>query len=102
MAQRSVTNPGVALGAQQLAILLDSSRELIAVLGADGTVQFANATFQNVLGYRLEELLGRSILAIVHAMDLEGTREKLKKAAAAQGTKATQRSRFLCRDGLWR
>jgi two-component system, cell cycle sensor histidine kinase and response regulator CckA len=102
MAQRSVTNPGVALGAHQLAILLDSSRELIAILGADGTVQFANATFQDVLGYRLEELLGRSIHAIVHAMDLEATREKLKRAAATPGTSATQRSRFLCRDGLWR
>jgi two-component system, cell cycle sensor histidine kinase and response regulator CckA len=102
MAQRSVTNPGVALGAHQLAILLDSSRELIAILGADGTVQFANATFQSVLGYRLEELLGRSIYAIVHAMDLEVTREKLKRVAATPGMTATQRSRLLCRDGLWR
>ena len=102
MAQRSVTNPGVALGAKQLAILLDSSRELIAILGADGTVQFANGTFQNVLGYRLEELLGRSIHAIVHAMDLEGMRDKLKKVAGTPGGSATQRCRFLCRDGLWR
>jgi len=102
MAQRSVTNPGVALGAKQLAILLDSSRELIAILGADGTVQFANGTFQNVLGYRLEELLGRSIHAIVHATDLEGIREKLKKVAGTPGGSVRQRCRFLCRDGLWR
>ena len=102
MAQRSVTNPGVALGAQQLAILLDSSRELIAILGSDGTVQFANATFQSVLGYRLEELLGRSIHAIVHAADLEPTREKLKRVAATSGASETQRSRLLCRDGLFR
>jgi two-component system, cell cycle sensor histidine kinase and response regulator CckA len=102
MAQRSVTNPGVALGAHQLAILLDSSRELTAILGADGTVQFANATFQHVLGYRLEELLGRSIHAIVHATDLEATREKLKSVAKTPGASATQRSRLLCRDGLFR
>jgi two-component system, cell cycle sensor histidine kinase and response regulator CckA len=102
MAQRSVTNPGIGLGAHQLAMLLDSSRELIAILGADGTVQFANATFQNVLGYRLEELLGRSIHAIVHAMDLEATREKLKRVAATRGERATHRCRLLCRDGLWR
>jgi two-component system, cell cycle sensor histidine kinase and response regulator CckA len=102
MAQRSVTNPGIALGVHQLSTLLDSSRELIAILGPDGTVQFANATFQSVLGYRLEELLGRSIHAIVHAMDLEVTREKLKKVAAAPGTSVTQRSRLLCRDGLFR
>ena len=85
MAQRTVSEPGIALGAQQLTILVDSTRELIAILGPDGTVQFANATFQNVLGYRLEELLGRSIHAIVHALDVEAVRERLKEVAAAAG-----------------
>ena len=102
MAQRTISEPGLALGAQQLTILLDSTTELIAILGPDGTVQFANATFQNVLGYRLDELLGRSIHAIVHAADLEGMRGKLKALAEKPGASVKQRCRFLCRDGLWR
>jgi len=102
MAQRTVSEPGIALGAQQLAILLDSTKELIAILGSDGTVQFANATFQNVLGYRLDELLGRSIHAIVHALDVEGVRERLKEVAAFSGTAVSERCRFRCRDGSWR
>jgi two-component system, cell cycle sensor histidine kinase and response regulator CckA len=92
----------MVLGAQQLAILLDSTQELIAILGPDGTVQFANATFQNVLGYRMEELLGRSIHAIVHALDVEGVREKLKEVAGAPGSSVWERCRFRCRDGSWR
>jgi two-component system, cell cycle sensor histidine kinase and response regulator CckA len=102
MAQRTAPEPGFALGAQQLAILLDSAQELIAILGLDGTVQFANATFQNVLGYRMDELLGRSIHAIVHAVDIEGLREKLKEVAATAGGSVTERCRFRCRDGSWR
>jgi PAS domain S-box-containing protein len=102
MAQRTASEPGIALGAQQLAILLDSAQELIAILGPDGTVQFANATFQNVLGYRMDELLGRSIHAIVHAVDVEGLREKLKEVAATAGGSVTERCRFRCRDGSWR
>jgi two-component system, cell cycle sensor histidine kinase and response regulator CckA len=102
MAQRSVSEPTISLGAQQLGILLDSTRELIAILGADGTVQFANATFQNVLGYRLEELLGRSLHAIVHAYDISAMRAKLKEVARASGSRVTQRCRFLGRDGSWR
>jgi len=102
MTQRNVSEPGIALGAQQLAILLDSTQELIAILGSDGTVQFANATFQSVLGYRLEEVLGRSIHAIVHAQDLEGLRERLKEVAAASGSTVSERCRFRCRDGSWR
>ena len=102
MPPRTVSEPGIALGAQQLTILVDSTRELIAILGADGTVQFANATFQNVLGYRLEEVLGRSIHAIVHALDVEAAREKLKEVAAAPGSSVTERCRFRCRDGSWK
>src|SRR5271170_6386664 len=102
MIQRTVSEPGIALGAQQLAILLDSTQELIAILGPDGTVQFANATFQNALGYRMEELLGRSIHAIVHALDVEGVREKLKEVGVSSGAKVTERCRFRCKDGSWK
>jgi two-component system, cell cycle sensor histidine kinase and response regulator CckA len=102
MAQRIETELGIALGAQQLSILLDSTQELIAILGSDGTVQFANATFRNVLGYRLDELLGRSIHAIVHALDVDILREKLKQVAAKPGTSMSDRCRFRCRDGSWR
>jgi PAS domain S-box-containing protein len=102
MAQRSVSEPGITLEAQQLAILLDSTQELIAILGSDGTVQFANATFQRVLGYRLDELLGRSIHAIVHALDVDGVRESLREVASVGGSIVSERCRFRCRDGSWR
>ncbi|HTZ47424.1 MAG TPA: PAS domain S-box protein [Verrucomicrobiae bacterium] len=102
MAQRTLTDLGIALGAQQLAVLLDSTQDLIAILGADGTVQFANLTFQKVLGYQLEELLGRSIHAIVHALDVDEVRGKLKEVATAPAGKMSARCRFRCRDGSWR
>ena len=102
MAQRTVSEPGIALGAQQLAILLDSTQELIAILGPDGTVQFANGTFQSVLGYRQEDLLGRSIHAIVHALDVDDLRERLKKVARKQVNNISERCRFRCRDDSWK
>jgi two-component system, cell cycle sensor histidine kinase and response regulator CckA len=102
MSQRTVSEPGIALGAQQLATLLDSTRELIAILGQDGTVHFTNATFRCVLGYRLAELLGRSIHALVHAQDVEALRDKLKEVSAEAGSSVTERCRFRCRDGSWK
>lgn len=102
MEERNVSELGIVLSAQQLAILLDSTQELIAILGPDGTVQFANATFQNVLGYRLEEILGRSIHAIVHALDVETVRDRLKEVGEASGASVSERCRFRCRDGSWR
>lgn len=102
MAQRTLTDPGIALGAQQLTLLLDSTQELIAILGADGTVQFANLTFQKALGYQLEELLGRSIHAIVHALDVDEVRGTLKEVVTEAGKNVSARCRFRCRDGSWR
>src|SRR3974377_1716513 len=61
MPQRSVSEPALALEAQQLAILLDSSRELIAVLGSDGALLFANRSFRFAFGDRSEGLLGKQI-----------------------------------------
>lgn len=102
MAQRSVSEPGIALGAQQLATLLDSTQELIAILGTDGTVQFINATFRSVLGYVPEDLLGRSIHAIVHASDVERVRGRLREVVENPTSAHSDRCRFRCRDGSWR
>lgn len=104
MAQKMVSEPAIQLGAQQLATLLDSAQELISILGADGTVHFANSTFQKLLGYRHEELLGRSLYALVHGMDVEQVRECLGKSVGGAGTGsvARERCRLRCRDGSWR
>ena len=102
MAQRNASELEIALSVQQLGMLLDSAQELIAILGLDGTIQFTNATFQNVLGYRREELLGRSIHDIVHAPDVEGVRERLKEVTSAAGASISERCRFRRRDGSWR
>ena len=85
MSQKTVTEPGARLGAHQLASLLDSTQELIAILGPDGTVLFANEAFRYSLGYNPGELLGRSILAIVHAVDVDHIRERLRTGCRQAG-----------------
>jgi len=102
MAQRSVSELGIALGAQQLAILLDSTRELIAILGTDGTVHFANGAHREILGYRVEELTGRTIYAIAHALDVGAFRQCMTEIADTPGRAISQRGRFQCKDGSWR
>jgi two-component system, cell cycle sensor histidine kinase and response regulator CckA len=102
MTHRIVPDLGISLGAAQLASLVDSSREIIGVLGTDSAVQFANATFQTSLGYRAEELLGRSFQALVHSADVGHFREHLAKVAARNAPALTMRCRLRSRDGSWR
>jgi PAS domain S-box-containing protein len=102
MANKSVTEPGARLGPPQFAALLDSSHELIAILGLDGTIQFANETFRTVLGYRSEELQSRSIHALVHALDAEVMRDRLREVMSHPGSVISERCRLRSRDGSWR
>jgi PAS domain S-box-containing protein len=100
MAQRSVSEPGLVFEAQQLATLLDSAHELIAILGADGTLSFANRSFQTALGHPPESLLGQQITNLVHASDIAAVRERL--ADVSVKPESASRCRFRCRDGSWR
>ena len=102
MAQRIISDPGIALGTAQLASLLDSTREIIAVLSADGTLQFANSTFRSTLGYLPDELIGRSLHALTHSADVGPIRTHLKQVAAQNGAPLSCRCRFRSRDGSWR
>ncbi len=97
-----VTDPGLTLGTAHLASLLDSAKEVIAILGLDGTLQFANATFQISLGYRSEELIGRSFHALVHAIDVAYVRNTLKQVIAENGAPVTVVCRVRTRDSSWR
>src|SRR5215469_9526998 len=100
MDQRSVSEAGIALGTQQLTALLDASQELIAILTTDGTIQFVNGAFHKVLGYRPEELVGRSVFDVV--LDVELLRRGMKKVLRKTGAGHKDSCRFRCQDGSWR
>jgi len=102
MTQRMDIAPGIRPGPTQFAKLIDATNELVAILGGDGTFQFTNATFQKVLGYPPEHLLGRSLYEIVHALDAEHARERLHEVAARRVASVSGRCRLRSRDGAWR
>jgi two-component system, cell cycle sensor histidine kinase and response regulator CckA len=102
MSQKTVTEPGTRLGTYQLAGLLDSTQELVAILSLDGTILFANGAFRNSLGYNPEELVGRNFRALVHAIDAEHIGEHLQEVAAAPGSSVRERCRLRTRDCSWR
>src|SRR5208283_4926155 len=102
MAQKTVTEPGTQLGTQQLAALLDATQELVAILGLDGTILFANAAFRNSLAFNPDELLGRNIHALVPASEAEHVRERFQEVAAVPGSSLRERCRLRARDSSWR
>jgi PAS domain S-box-containing protein len=102
MSQHAPSEQGTSLGPEQLLTLLDSARELHAILGADGTILFANTGFTRALGYHAEELIGRPITAFLHPNEVAQARAHLAELAAAPGTTVVERCRLRGKEGSWR
>jgi PAS domain S-box-containing protein len=102
MPQRAPFAQGTVIGPEQLSTLLDSVQELLAILSPDGIIQFASAGFTCILGHRTEDLVGSSIIELLHVNDADGARERLRDLSASGGGKFTGRCRLRSKDGSWR
>ncbi len=102
MAHRASSLQGTVIGPEQLSAVLDSARELIAILSPDGTIQFATQSFARILGHRTEDLVGRPITSLLHAKDAAGFGERLRGLAASGGGTINGRCRLQSKDGSWR
>jgi len=102
MPQRAPFAQGTVIGPEQLSTLLDSVQELLAILSPDGIIQFASAGFTRILGHRTEDLVGSSIIELLHVNDADGARERLRDLSASGGGKFAGRCRLRSKDGSWR
>lgn len=99
MSQPSPFEQGTVLGPEQVSSLLDSVRELITILSPQGTILFANAGFTRLLGHPTEDLVGKSILSVLHGSDVAGVRECIGELVNSGGGSINKRCRLQCRDG---
>ncbi len=102
MAHRASSLQGTVIGPEQLSAVLDSARELIAILSPDGIIQFATQSFTRILGHRTEDLVGRPITSLLHENDAAGFRERLRGLAASGGGTLNGRCQLQSKDGSWR
>jgi len=102
MAHRVSYLSGPSAGPEQLPALLDSVRELIAILSSDGLIQFATPGFARDLGHRTEDLVERPFISLIHPNDTGGAGQCLREIAVSGGGTASFRCRLQSKDGSWR
>ena len=54
---------------QKFRLLAENSEDIISVHAADGTIWYLSPSVTNVLGYELDDVMGRRILDFVHPDD---------------------------------
>ena len=82
--------------------LIENASDLITVLDLDGAIRFQGQSVERLLGFRPEEMVGRSALEWVHPEDLDrviGTMERIR-GGSDRPTNVEYRIRHA--DGRWR
>ncbi len=82
--------------------LLRHGSDIFTILEADGTIRYASPSIKCVLGYKPEELIGKSAFDYVHPEDLETVLAAFAKGLTARGAARRVEYRFRHADGSWR
>jgi PAS domain S-box-containing protein len=87
---------------EQIQILFEVSRDLLAVIGADGLVVAANPAWQRILGRDPESLVGTQLIDLVHPDDLARTQEAVALLGEGRSDMPPIENRYRHADGTWR
>jgi diguanylate cyclase (GGDEF)-like protein/PAS domain S-box-containing protein len=82
--------------------LVENARDVIHVVNPDWTTRYITPSVQRLLGYHPEELIGRSLAAILHEDDVESGAAAVAAAGGVVGFGAPIEARVRHRDGSWR
>ena len=77
--------------------LYDNASDGIVLFDDRGIISNANPTFLKMLGYRLEEIMGKEVIALIHPEDLEKIPSQLQRLVA--GESVTIERRLRCKEG---
>jgi PAS domain S-box-containing protein len=83
-------------------VLVQNSSEAIVMLNADGSIRFASESSARLLGYALDERLGRSAFELMHPDDVVGTRATFDECLRRPGVPMPSEYRVRHKDGTWR
>src|SRR5579862_247103 len=81
--------------------LIQNLSDVITVVAVDGTMLYHSPSIERVAGYRPSELLGKSLLSLIHPEDEPAVRAALERVTLKVGTATPPEFRFRHKDGSW-
>jgi PAS domain S-box-containing protein len=87
---------------QRFRAIIEYSSDGIALVNPDGVILYASPSTTRILGYALDEFVGRSAFEWMHPDDLLHTRALLTRLLEQPGATASAQYRYRHKDGSWR
>jgi PAS domain S-box-containing protein len=85
----------------RLQVILDATSDLIITLDNKGVVRFASPSVTDLLGWSVDEMVGRNAVHLMHSDDVDQVFASALKAPPG-GTMTPIQHRIRCKDGSWR
>lgn len=87
---------------EQARALLSVTRELLAIVSANGEFLFVNDAFRSIFGYSPEDLLGKPLTWLHPPAEVRSVSERFAAVVAEPSVKATYRCSLRSKTGQWR
>ena len=82
--------------------LVENLSDGIKRLGQDGTILYVSRSTTGILGYQIDELIGRSIFEFIHPDDRPGAMRLFSECLNRPGAAITNQYRHRSADGGWK
>ena len=87
---------------QKFRALIENSQDAIALIGWEGKIIYCSPSTTKILDYTPEELLGQSIVRLLHPDDLRSVRRELELITRTPSKVGALNVRVRHKDGSWR
>ncbi|MDP9350652.1 MAG: PAS domain S-box protein, partial [Chloroflexota bacterium] len=82
--------------------LVRDTTDIITICGADGVIRYQSPSVERALGYESQELVGTSILSLIHPEDVADAQRLLAHMVHTPDLAPSTELRLRHRDGEWR
>jgi PAS domain S-box-containing protein len=82
--------------------VIENSSDAIALFAADATILYGSPATTRILGYDLDEFVGRNAFDLIRPEDRDGVRQKLEDLLSRPGTMVEVSAHVRHKDGSWR
>ncbi|MHA2136278.1 MAG: PAS domain S-box protein, partial [Candidatus Thorarchaeota archaeon] len=82
--------------------LIENSSDIILVMDSEGGIQYVSPAVKTLLGYKPEEVIGRTVVDFIHPEDAEKAMENFSKALSSPGPVDPIEARVRNSEGSWR
>jgi PAS domain S-box-containing protein len=102
MSERKQAEQELRASEARFRALIENATDMVRVLDPSGVTVYVSPSTKRIMGYELEEMLGRSAFELVHPDDLTRVKERWQRAVQLQAsTLGVIEARVRHADGTW-